>query len=64
VDHQGEVTQRLPPLVTATLEGRVEGRSGATPYARWLAAFGLAPLVAACGAALAAALALRRIGRP
>ncbi len=64
VDHQGEVTQRLPPLVHATLEGRVEGRSGSTPYARWLAALGLAPLVAACLAALAVALALRRGGHP
>jgi apolipoprotein N-acyltransferase len=64
VDHRGEVTQRLPPLVRATLEGRVEGRSGSTPYARWLAAFGLAPLVAACLAALALALALRRVGHP
>jgi apolipoprotein N-acyltransferase len=64
VDHRGEVTQRLPPLVRATLEGRVEGRRGSTPYARWFAAFGLAPLVAACLTALAAALALRRAGHP
>jgi apolipoprotein N-acyltransferase len=64
VDHLGRVTHRLPPLQRATLEAGVEGRSGATPYARWLAAAGLAPLVVACAAALAAALALRRIGRP
>jgi len=43
VDHHGRVTARLPPLVTGTLEAEVEGRSGATPYARWLAAWGLWP---------------------
>lgn len=44
VDHHGRVTARLPPLVQATLEARVEGRIGETPYARWLAAAGLWPL--------------------
>lgn len=44
VDHQGRVTARLPPLVRGTLEAEVEGRSGSTPYARWLAACGLWPL--------------------
>jgi apolipoprotein N-acyltransferase len=64
VDHLGRVTHRLPPLQRAVLEAQVQGRSGSTPYARWLAALGLAPLVAACGAALVMALGLRRIGRP
>jgi apolipoprotein N-acyltransferase len=64
VDHLGQVTHRLPPLQRATLEAPVQGRSGSTPYARWLAAFGLLPLLAACLAALALALALRRIGHP
>ncbi|EHR69385.1 apolipoprotein N-acyltransferase [Burkholderiales bacterium JOSHI_001] len=44
VDHRGVVTQQLPPLVEATLDGTVQGRSGDTPYARWLAAAGLWPL--------------------
>jgi len=47
VDHQGRVTARLPPLVTGVLEATVEGRTGETPYARWLAACGLWPLIAA-----------------
>ncbi len=44
VDHRGHITQRLPPLVRGVLEVEVEGRSGSTPYARWLAAFSLWPL--------------------
>jgi apolipoprotein N-acyltransferase len=47
VDHHGHVAARLPQGVAATLDARVEGRIGATPYARWLAAFGLWPLVLA-----------------
>lgn len=45
VDHRGRVTARLPALSEGTLETTVQGRSGETPYARWLAAFGLWPLV-------------------
>ncbi|MFG6460035.1 apolipoprotein N-acyltransferase [Roseateles sp. DXS20W] len=44
VDHRGHVTARLPALQRGVLEATVEGRSGATPYARWLAALGLWPL--------------------
>lgn len=44
VDHRGRITARLPPLQRGVLEAEVEGRSGATPYARWLAALGLWPL--------------------
>jgi apolipoprotein N-acyltransferase len=44
VDHRGAVTQRLPPLVEATLDATVQGRTGDTPYARWLAVAGLWPL--------------------
>lgn len=50
IDHHGRVTARLPPLVEGILEARVEGRMGSTPYARWLAACGLWPLL---GGALA-----------
>ena len=44
VDHRGRVTARLAPLVRGTLDATVEGRIGATPYARWLARAGLWPL--------------------
>ncbi|MBV8037185.1 apolipoprotein N-acyltransferase [Roseateles sp.] len=44
VDHRGHVTARLPALARGVLEADVEGRSGSTPYARWLAAAGLWPL--------------------
>lgn len=44
VDYQGHITARLPPLQQGILEVAVQGRAGATPYARWLAAFGLWPL--------------------
>lgn len=47
VDHQGRVAARLPPAVAGTLDATVEGRIGATPYARWLSAAGLWPLVVA-----------------
>ncbi|MFZ2987022.1 apolipoprotein N-acyltransferase, partial [Ideonella sp.] len=43
IDHHGQVTDRLPALTAGVLEVEVEGRSGDTPYARWLAAFGLWP---------------------
>jgi apolipoprotein N-acyltransferase len=57
VDHRGRVTARLEPDTFGTLETVVEGRRGATPYARWLAAFGLWPLwlTGAAGAAWPAA---------
>jgi apolipoprotein N-acyltransferase len=44
VDHRGQVTARLPASSAGTLEAVVQGRSGETPYARWLSAFGLWPL--------------------
>jgi len=40
VDHRGIVTARLPAEIRATLDAQVEGRRGATPYARWLGAAG------------------------
>lgn len=51
VDHHGVVVARLPAEAMGTLDVDVEGRLGSTPYARWLAAFGLWPL---WGLALAA----------
>ncbi len=44
VDHQGKVLARLPALERGALVVTVEGRSGSTPYARWLHAWGLWPL--------------------
>ncbi|KQY89292.1 apolipoprotein N-acyltransferase [Pelomonas sp. Root1444] len=57
VDHHGRITARLPALQRGVLEADVEGRSGATPYARWLAALGLWPL---WGLALFALIGLRK----
>ena len=44
VDHRGRITARLPVLERGVLEATVEGRTGTTPYARWLSALGLWPL--------------------
>jgi len=44
VDHRGRVTARLPAWSEGTLEAVVQGRSGETPYARWLSSLGLWPL--------------------
>ncbi len=62
VDHRGRITARLAPLVRGALEASVEGRIGATPYARWLAAWGLAPLALVALALIGAALVARRRG--
>ena len=43
LDYQGHVTHSLPPLTRSALRGEVEGRTGITPYAWWLARFGLWP---------------------
>ena len=60
VDHRGQVTARLPMLTPGILEARVEGRIGQTPYASWLAAWGLWPLLAAALAVLGGAMLLGR----
>jgi len=44
IDHEGRVTHALPRLTRGVLEADVEGRTGLTPYALWVAHFGLAPL--------------------
>ena len=44
VNHQGQVTSRLPRDTQDVLVTEVEGRTGLTPYARWMARFGLWPL--------------------
>lgn len=57
VDHHGRVTARLPALERGVLEASVDGRTGATPYARWLHALGLWPL---WGLALLTLMGLKR----
>ena len=44
INHRGEVTGQLPRFTRGSLTGAFEGREGLTPYARWVAAFGLWPL--------------------
>ena len=44
IDYRGRVTAALPRYTRGVLLATVEGRSGLTPYARWVARFGLAPL--------------------
>ena len=60
LDFHGRVTARLQAATRGVLEGEVEGRSGSTPYARWLAACGLWPLLLVALAVLTAAGARRR----
>lgn len=60
IDHQGKVRARIPAARAALLETVVEGRSGSTPYARWLARLGLWPLFAFALGGLGAALWRRR----
>ena len=49
INARGEVTHRLPSGVQAALTASVQGVEGpVTPYARWVAAWGLWPLVALC----------------
>lgn len=45
VNHQGQVIARAPSHQAVVLRGHVQGRSGLTPYARWMAAWGLWPLL-------------------
>jgi apolipoprotein N-acyltransferase len=45
IDHQGRVLAEAPRWEAAVLEAVVDGREGLTPYARWVAVWGLWPLV-------------------
>lgn len=60
IDHLGEVTHALPRHTRGTLVGEVQGRNGITPYAWWVARYGLWPLWA-LGLALAGLALLRRL---
>ena len=64
IDHQGRVTQALPPFTRGVLEARVEGRDGLTPYVRWVAPFGLWPLALASFVVVVSALLSARTRRP
>jgi len=56
IDAAGHVTARLPEGVPDVLQAHVEGRTGATPYAHWLAAVGLWPLLVVAIAGLLTAM--------
>jgi apolipoprotein N-acyltransferase len=60
IDHQGRVTARLAPYTRGVLQGRVQGREGVTPYARWAAVAGLWPLVVGALAVVLVAVGLPR----
>ena len=53
IDHRGVVIAQLRPFEHGALQVEVDGRRGLTPFARWAAAFGLAPLLAFAVALLA-----------
>ncbi len=60
IDHLGEVTHSLPRHTRGTLDGDVQGRNGITPYAWWVARYGLWPLWGVAGLVMTLALAARR----
>ena len=60
VDWRGRVVRELPRYTRGVLVGTVEGRSGLTPYAWWMARFGLWPLWGLGALVLLIALLVRR----
>ena len=60
IDHRGQVTHALARHTRGALVGEVEGRSGITPYAWWVARYGLWPFWALGLAVVGLALVLRR----
>jgi apolipoprotein N-acyltransferase len=44
IDHHGRVTHLLPRHTRGVLDGEVEGRTGVTPFAWWVARLGLWPV--------------------
>jgi apolipoprotein N-acyltransferase len=60
IDAEGRVTHQLPRLTRGVLQAPVEGRTGLTPYARWVAPFGLWPLWIAMLAIVGIAFAMGR----
>jgi len=60
IDHRGEVTHSLPRYTRGALVGEVQGRASITPYAWWVARYGLWPLLGLSLAVLGLGLLLRR----
>jgi len=60
VNHRGVVTHAAVPHTAVALHGEVQGRSGLTPYARWVASVGLWPLWLLAGLVPALAALVRR----
>ena len=60
IDHRGRVQAMLPPFTRGVLEGRVQGREGLTPFARWSARFGLWPWLLLAAGVMALAFSARR----
>jgi apolipoprotein N-acyltransferase len=64
VDHRGVVRAQLPAFEPGVLNGRVEGRTGLTPYADWAGRHGLLPLRVVAGLLVMAAFGLGRTRAP
>ena len=62
IDHKGQVTHSLPRLTRGVLDATVEGRTGTTPFAWWVARFGLWPIWIAAFAIVSIAVYARRVG--
>ena len=62
IDHTGRVSHTLPRHTRGVLEATVEGRTGITPYAWWVARFGLWPLWITAIAIVLVAVRTRRMG--
>ncbi|MBB1076493.1 apolipoprotein N-acyltransferase [Rhodoferax sp. 4810] len=60
VNRFGDITHAAPPHTAVALQGVVQGRTGLTPYASWMARFGLWPLWLAALAVVLMAVLLRR----
>jgi apolipoprotein N-acyltransferase len=59
IDHRGRVTHELPRMTRGVLNAQVEGRTGLTPYARWVSKYGLWPIWVGALSIVAATLAGR-----
>jgi apolipoprotein N-acyltransferase len=59
IDDRGEVVQAAPQFETASVSGRVQGRTGSTPYIRW----GNYVVLGLCAVLIAAAVLLGRLRR-
>jgi apolipoprotein N-acyltransferase len=59
IDHRGRVTHELPRMTRGVLNAEVEGRTGLTPYARWVSKYGLWPIWVGALSIVAATLAGR-----